>query len=147
MAAENEIEIAAPPDRVWAVLADPENFDDWVVGAQNVRDADANWPAVGSKLHHSSGVGPLTIDDETQVEISNSPTQLVLLAKVGAAGKFRITLDLRATAAGTTLWMHEEAVAGLADHVPGTDSAVHVRNDISLERLKGLAEGTRAAGR
>ena len=58
-----------------------------------------------------------------------------------------MTLELRATAAGTTLWMHEEAVEGIADHVPGTDSAIHVRNEISLERLKGLAEGTRAAGR
>jgi carbon monoxide dehydrogenase subunit G len=145
--AENEIEIKAPPERVWAVLADPQCFDDWVVGAQDVRDADASWPAVGSKLHHSTGVGPLTVDDETFVEVSEPPTRLVLLAQVGAAGAFRIKLELRATAAGTTLWMHEEAVEGIADRVPGTDSAIHVRNDISLERLKGLAEGTRAAGR
>jgi hypothetical protein len=132
---------------VWEVLADPHCFDDWVVGAQNVRDADASWPAVGSKLHHSTGVGPLTIDDETSVEVSERPTRLVLLAQVGAAGAFRVTLELRAAAGGTTLWMHEEAVDGIADHVPGTDSAIHVRNEISLERLKGLAEGTRAAGR
>jgi carbon monoxide dehydrogenase subunit G len=145
--AENEIEIQAPPERVWEVLADPQCFDDWVVGAQNVRDADASWPAVGSKLHHSTGVGPLTIDDETSVEVSERPTRLVLLAQVGAAGAFRVTLELRAAAGGTTLWMHEEAVDGIADHVPGTDSAIHVRNEFSLERLKGLAEGTRAAGR
>lgn len=145
--AENQIEIAAPPERVWAVLADPQCFDDWVVGAQDVRDADASWPAVGSKLHHSTGVGPLTVDDETAVEVAEPPTRLVLLARAGAAGSFRVTLELRATAAGTTLWMHEEAVEGIADHVPGTDSAIHVRNDVSLERLKGLAEGTRVAGR
>jgi carbon monoxide dehydrogenase subunit G len=145
--AENEIEIQAPPERVWEVLADPHCFDDWVVGAQNVRDADASWPAVGSKLHHSTGVGPLTVDDETSVEVSERPTRLVLLAQVGAAGAFRVTLELRPAAAGTTLWMHEEAVDGIADHVPGTDSAIHVRNEISLERLKALAEGTRAAGR
>ena len=40
MAAENEIEIDAPPERVWEVLANPESFDDWVVGAKDVRDAD-----------------------------------------------------------------------------------------------------------
>lgn len=147
MAAENEIEIDAPPERVWEVLANPECFDDWVVGAKDVRDADDTWPAVGSKLHHSSGVGPLTIDDETRVEASEPPQRLVLLAKLGAAGAFRVTLELRPTAGGTRLWMSEEPVAGLADHVPGTDSAIHVRNDISLDRLKGLAEGTRAAGR
>ena len=71
----------------------------------------------------------------------------MLLAQVGVAGAFRVTLELRPTNAGTNLRMHEEAVEGIADHVPGTDSAIHVRNDISLERLKGLAEGTRAAGR
>ena len=147
MAAENEIEIDTPPERVWEVLANPESFDDWVVGAKDVRDADDTWPAVGSKLHHSSGVGPLTIDDETRVEASEPPHRLVLHAQRGAAGSFRVTLELRATPAGTKLWMSEEPVAGLADHVPGTESAVHLRNDISLERLKGLAEGTRVAGR
>ncbi len=147
MAAENDIEIEAPPARVWEVLADAECFDDWVVGAKDVRDADDNWPAVGAKLHHSTGVGPLTIDDDTEVEVSEPPRRLVLLAKVGAAGAFRVTLELRETPTGTTLFMHEEPVAGLADHVPGTDSAIHARNDISLERLKELAEGTRAAGR
>ena len=86
MAAENEIEIDAPPERVWEVLADPECFDDWVVGAKDVRDADDEWPAVGSKLHHSSGVGPLTIDDETTVEASEPPHRLVLLAQARRRG-------------------------------------------------------------
>jgi uncharacterized protein YndB with AHSA1/START domain len=145
--AENEIEIDAPPERVWEVLANPECFDDWVVGAKDVRDADDTWPAVGSKLHHSSGVGPLTIDDETRVEASDPPHRLVLLAELGVVGEFRVTLELRPTPTGTKLWLHEEPVAGLADHVPGTDSAIHARNSISLERLKALAEGTRAAAR
>jgi carbon monoxide dehydrogenase subunit G len=145
--AENEIEIQAPPDRVWAVLADPERYGDWVVGAQNVRDADANWPAVGSKLHHSTGVGPLRVDDETSVEASERPKRLVLLAKVGVVGAFRVALDLRATPAGTTVRMNEEPVAGLADHVPGTDSAIRTRNEFSLARLKALSEGTSTARR
>jgi uncharacterized protein YndB with AHSA1/START domain len=140
VAAENEIEIDAPPERVWEVLASPECFADWVVGAKDVRDADDTWPAVGSKLHHSTGVGPLTIDDETRVEAAEPATRLVLLADVGAAGSFRVTLELRPTPTGTKLWMHEEPVAGLAGHVPGTDSAIHARNTISLERLKELAE-------
>lgn len=145
--AENEIEIQAPPERVWAVLADPHTFDDWVAGAQNVRDADESWPAVGSKLHHRTGVGPLAVDDETTVEVCEAQTRLVLLAQVGVTGAFRITLEVRPAGTGTTLSMQEEAVEGIAAHVPGTDSALRVRNDISLERLKALAEGTRAAGR
>jgi carbon monoxide dehydrogenase subunit G len=145
--AENEIEIQAPPDRVWAVLGDPHCYDEWVVGAQDVRAADESWPAVGSKLHHSTGIGPLTVDDETSVEAAEPPTRLVLLAKVGTAGAFRVTLELRATPAGTTVLMHEEAVAGLAGHTPGADTAIHTRNEFSLSRLKALAERTPSAPR
>jgi uncharacterized protein YndB with AHSA1/START domain len=138
--AENEIEIAASPERVWAVLADAQRYADWVVGAQDVQDADASWPAPGSRLRHRTGVGPLAIEDETRVEEAEPPTRLVLHAKVGPAGAFRVTLVLRADAAGTTIFMDEEPVDGIATVTPGVDPAVHARNTISLERLKELAE-------
>src|SRR4051794_11384984 len=108
--AENQIEIAAPPEQGWAVLADASSYAAWVVGAQNVRASDTAWAEVGSKLHHSRGVGPLAVDDETSVEVAEPPNRLVLLAKVGAAGEFRVDLELRGTRAGTTLLMREEAV-------------------------------------
>lgn len=145
--AENQIEVQAPPEQVWAVLAEPQTYDEWVVGAQAVRDADSTWPQAGSKLHHRTGVGPLTIDDETMVELADAPTKLVLLAKVRPAGDFRVTLELRATPAGTTVVMHEEPVGGVATVVPGTDAAIAARNSFSLRRLKALAEGTSADDR
>lgn len=142
--AENEIMIDASPDEVWAVLADPQTFDDWVLGAQNVRDADDSWPAVGSRLLHSTGVGPLTVDDETLVEEAVPPTRLVLLAKVGPVGAFRVTLELRGADGRTKLFMQEDPVGGIAAHTPGTDSAIAARNAISLGKLKELAEGPAA---
>jgi uncharacterized protein YndB with AHSA1/START domain len=141
---ENEIVIDAMPEAVWAVLADPHTFDAWVLGAQNVRDADDSWPAVGSKLHHSTGVGPLTVDDETQVEESVPPTRLVLVARVRPLGEFRITLALQGANGRTTLSMHEEPVGGVAAHTPGADPALAARNAISLGKLKELAEGAAA---
>ena len=36
-------------------------------GASRMREVDDAWPAVGSKLHHSVGVWPLLIDDNTEV--------------------------------------------------------------------------------
>ena len=51
--------VAATPDEVWSVLADPWSYATWVVGTVKIRDADSTWPAVGSKLHHSFGVWPL----------------------------------------------------------------------------------------
>lgn len=79
----SEIEIAAPPESVWAVLADAQRYWDWVVGAKEVRDADESWPSPGAKLHHSSGVGPLTVEDETRVLESEQPRRLVLHACCG----------------------------------------------------------------
>ena len=54
--AENEIEIEAPPERVWAVLADPQCFDDWVVGAQNV----ATRTRAGRRSARSSITAPVS---------------------------------------------------------------------------------------
>ncbi len=138
--ADNEIRIDAPPEAVWAVLADPYAFADWVVGAQDVPGADDSWPAVGARLHHRTGVGPLTVDDVTLVEESVPPTRLVLLAKVGPVGQFRVTLELRAADGHTMLFMQEEPVGGAAAHAPGTDAAIDARNTVSLDRLKQLSE-------
>jgi carbon monoxide dehydrogenase subunit G len=148
--ADNEIEVDASPEAVWAVLADSESFDDWVIGAQAVRAADESWPAVGAKLHHRTGVGPLTVDDETEVEESHPPARLVLLAAVGVLGTFRITLEVRGeSGTRTTVFMREDPVGGAAAHVPGADSVIEARNALSLRRLKELAEavaGVTSAG-
>lgn len=55
------------PEQVWAVLADGWAFPSWVVGASRMRAVEPDWPAVGSKLHHSIGTWPAVLDDETQV--------------------------------------------------------------------------------
>ena len=47
----------APPDQVWAVLADGWLYPLWVVGASRMRDVDDHWPAPGARLHHSVGAG------------------------------------------------------------------------------------------
>ena len=68
------------------VLAEPNVYDDWVLGAKEVRDADAAWPAVGAKLHHKTGVGPLTVDDETVVEESAPPGASCCSRRSGRSG-------------------------------------------------------------
>ena len=146
--AENEIDIDAAPERVWEVLAQPALYDEWVLGAQEVRGADESWPAPGSKLHHRTGVGPLAVDDETTVLEADPPRRLVLEAKVRPFGTFPVALELEpGPAGGTRVRMHETASDGPLEHVPGTDTAIAARNTLSLRRLKQLAEGTTAARR
>ena len=52
-----------PPEAVWDVLAEPGSYGYWVVGSKAIRDADPDWPAPGSKFHHTIGFGPFTVAD------------------------------------------------------------------------------------
>jgi uncharacterized protein YndB with AHSA1/START domain len=140
--AENEIVVDAPRERVWAVLGDADTYAEWVVGAARVRDADTAWPDVGSRLHHSIGLGPLTIDDSTEVVAADPPARLELLAHLGPLGSFRVELRLEQVGEGLThVTMVEHPVEGVSQAAgPVGDAFGRVRNNLSLARLKALAE-------
>ena len=59
--------IKTTPERVWAVLADGWLYPLWVVGATRMREVDDDWPATGSRIHHSVGVWPMVLNDDTEV--------------------------------------------------------------------------------
>jgi uncharacterized protein YndB with AHSA1/START domain len=140
---KNEITIAAPLEKVFAVLSDAESYGDWVVGAQDIRDADVEWPAAGTELHHAQGLGPFVLEDTTRVLEADPPHRLVLLARLQAFGAMRITLRLEPDGAEGTRLTIEEApddgvVAALRN--PLSDWLLAGRNVFSLRRLKELAE-------
>ncbi|HEV2591294.1 MAG TPA: SRPBCC domain-containing protein [Gaiellaceae bacterium] len=142
----NEIEINVPPDQVFAVLADPDLYAEWVVGTDRIRDSDTHWPAPGARIHHSVGVGPLTIDDSTEVIGADPPGRLELLAHLGPLGSFHVELLLVAKSGGTHVTMTEGPVEGISRLAgPVGDAFGSARNKLSLGRLKELAERTRAA--
>src|SRR5204863_9851650 len=71
--------VPAAPNAVFAVLADPETYPDWLSGAQRIRRVDGQFPAPGSEFHHE--VGPsdeVTIADHTKVVAVDPPNQLAL---------------------------------------------------------------------
>jgi uncharacterized protein YndB with AHSA1/START domain len=139
--AENEIVIEAPRERVFGILADPDRYAEWVVGTARVRDADSSWPAPASQLHHSVGAEPLTVDDRTEVLECEAPERLVLLAHIGPAGSFRVELVLRDEGTATHVTMREDAVEGVSRLAgPATGALLTLRNALSLDRLKKLAE-------
>jgi len=143
----NEIEIAAPPEAVFDVLADPALYGYWVVGAKKIRGADDGFPAPGTRLHHTVGVGPLTLSDHSTVVESERPRRLVLDAHLGAIGSALVTLDLLDADGGTRVVMTERASRGIPARVghKAGNLLLRGRNALSLERLKELAEG-RARG-
>jgi hypothetical protein len=148
MATNNRF-IDAPTSSVWDVLADGWLYPVWVVGATRVRDVDDTWPAVGSKIHHSVGVWPMTIDDNTEVVESRPGALLKLRARVWPFGEASVTIRLTASGAGTEVVIEEDAVAGPGRFVPEPLRAVplKVRNVETLKRLAFVAEGRRQPDR
>src|SRR4051794_41928963 len=82
--------MAAPPDQVFQALSDPWLLPVWVVGATHIRDADANWPAPGSKVHHQVGAWPIALSDVTAVVECVEPERLVLQGRGHPLGEGHI---------------------------------------------------------
>jgi len=131
------------PEAVWAVLADPTSYAYWVVGSKRIRDFDAGWPSVGSKFHHTIGVGPLTVDDHTEAVEADPPAYLELRAKARPVGIARVAFRMTAhpTGEGTTVVMTENPDGAFA--VLSLNPLTHVftiaRNAETLMRLEELA--------
>lgn len=139
------IDVDAPIDDVFAVLADPYSYADWVVGSDKVKTADANWPAPGSEFKHVVGVWPLKSHDHTFVEEVDSPNHLTLRVKARPFITGHVWLDLTARGAGTHVEMFEGAADPLSKLLINrlTQPLVKARNAVALKRLRDMAEGTR----
>ena len=142
--ARTERLMAASPERVFGVLADPRSYGHWVVGSETIRDADDTWPAVGSRLHHRVGWGPIKVHDHTEVLASDAPHRLDLKAKARPLGTATVSLRLERRGGGTLVTMIEDAGDRLTRLVfnPLTHLLVRGRNAKSLRRLEELAAGT-----
>src|SRR3954462_794958 len=79
--------VEATPEQIWGVLEDGWSYPSWVVGASRMRAVSDDWPATGAKLHHSAGIWPLVVNDETLVLESDRPRLLRLQAKGRPAGE------------------------------------------------------------
>lgn len=133
----NECIMEATPDEVFAVLSDPHSYDQWVVGAKEVRHADDAWPEPGSRLHHSVGVGPVVLKDSTEVLVRDAPRNLLLRARGGPLGTAHVHFELVAERRGTRVRMREWVVKPcfIAALNPVLDPLLRVRNAETLRRL------------
>jgi uncharacterized protein YndB with AHSA1/START domain len=140
--------IHATPQQVWDVLADGWLYPLWVVGATRMREVDDDWPAVGSRLHHSVGTWPLVLDDSTEVVESVPGRLLVLHAKAWPTGSAGVTIRLDPVGDETRVTMEEDAKQGPARLIPKPIRrwSLTWRNTESLRRLAYVAE-RRSAGR
>ncbi|GAC1316611.1 MAG: SRPBCC family protein [Acidimicrobiales bacterium] len=143
--ARNASMIPVPPEQVFAVLADPFRYHEWVVGAKEVRGVDGDWPEPGSVFHHSLGMGPLTLQDNTECLEVDAPRRIVLEARARPLGRARIEIRLVAVPEGTRVTMDEVVVSPPLMKLAGPlmDPLMHLRNVEALRRL-GAAAGAPA---
>ena len=145
---ENQRTIHASPDAVWQVLSDGWLYPVWVVGATRMRDVDAAWPAPGSRIHHSAGVWPLIVNDETTVEAAEPLRRMQLRAKGWPLGEADVVIELDPVGDATVVRIREDAATGPGKLVPAVVRAPMIkwRNAETLRRLAFICEG-RVEGR
>lgn len=140
--AVDEITVAASPERVFAVLSDRNQYQNWVVGTETTTEGEGDWPAVGSTLRYTVA-GPLKLSNRTVVRAVDAPHRLELRAKAGPMPDADITLDLIPDGGGTRVRMHERPANGVVNVLAGPVGhfALSRRNQEALDRLRKLAEG------
>jgi uncharacterized protein YndB with AHSA1/START domain len=130
-----------PPAAVWDALSDAGGFGYWVVGSKVIRDADATWPAPGSKIHHTVGLGPLEISDHTESIEADEPHRLQLRAKGRPLGTAKVTLEMTPKDGGTVVTITENPDGAFRPLglIPPLQLFSALRNAESLMRLEELA--------
>ena len=132
-----------PPEAVFAVLADPWRYADWVVGAKRIRHVDESWPEPGSRFHHKVGVGPVEIRDSSVCEAVDIDRAISLRVKAWPAGAARVRIALTpADDGGTEIIFEEVPLEGFVRRFdnPLQRAALTLRNIESLRRLARIAE-------
>lgn len=140
--ASTDIVINAPAADVYESLMDAWTYEVWVTGTKQVRDVEPEWPAAGSKFHHSVGVGPLMTRDETRMLAREQNRFVELQVQTWPMGEGTVRLELEDLGTRTHVVMHEEFTSGpgsWADN-PLQQAMMKLRNDWSLDRLKKIVE-------
>ncbi|MFJ7271690.1 SRPBCC family protein [Streptomyces sp. NPDC099050] len=148
MAVRNQL-VHRPPTAVWAVLADPTLYGEWVVGPSESTPLDQTWPQVGSRLRYTVRLGPWSTEGVTTVRHQEPGRELELEASFKALGTARIFLQLRPWGEETLVVCDEHPLRGLGGtlHNPAVEALLQLRHRGMLARLATTVEHERAGAR
>ena len=145
MDVHRSIDIAAPPERVWPFLVEPDKVMRWFVGLKEFRYLDESRRGAGTHVHmEEKAVGPLLKEDFEVTEwLENQRLRFHMTSGSGVKADDQLwALDLMADGCRFTFDEHVELPYGPFGKVLG---AVGQRSLVShveemLTRLKGVAE-------
>lgn len=99
-------EIAAPPERVWAELADLASHHLWMADAGEIAFAGSQRSGVGTRMRVPTRVGPFRTTDLMTVTQWDEGTTMTVTHEGAVSGTGRF--DLQPVAGGTRLLWSEE---------------------------------------
>ena len=146
--AHNCIAVPAPPAVVFEYLLDPSTYPRWLIGAERIRDLDDDWPLPGSRFHHRVGVGPLKVNDYSEILALDAPRCLQLSVRATPLIRAVVTFSLRGDDEETILCLQEEPEARLVGNLvrPVLDPVTHLRNHRSLRQFARIVAEDLAGG-
>ncbi|MFF5899037.1 SRPBCC family protein [Streptomyces argenteolus] len=136
-----------PPSALWAVLEQPHQYAQWVVGTSDSRPLEGLWPEVGSSIAYTVRLGPLELEGRTTVRRLERPQALELEAYSGSLGTARIAFDIRPWGEKTLVLLNEHPLQGLGGtlHNVALDALLQIRHRAMLGRLAAVVDA-QAAG-
>jgi uncharacterized protein YndB with AHSA1/START domain len=127
---------AVDPAAVFAVIADPETYPHWLVGAQRIRHVDDSFPAPGSGFDHSVGASSAaSVDDSSEVLEVERAHRLKLRVHVGPMDG-TVELVVEPTADGSVVIFREAPEGWARVALPGLRPFLGGRNAESLRRME-----------
>jgi hypothetical protein len=147
--------VGASPEEVFGVLEDGWSYGSWVVGTSRIRAVPQTWPEPGTRLHHSVGIWPLLLSDETESVAYEPLHRLTLRARGRPLAEAVVDIVVTSEGSGSRVVIGEDAAtSGARWLVPGPvrRALIRWRNTETLRRLAMLAEravspdGRRALG-
>ena len=140
--------LPAPPDEAFRLLEDPASFEDLVAGARRIRRFDPRWPEPGTLIHHTVGIPPVLVRDQTGVVEIERPRRLLLDAHLWPFGTLTVEFVLEPHPEGTRLAVRETPQRGPLSW-PGvnrvTEVGVMLRNKEICRRYRRLVEARQRA--
>jgi uncharacterized protein YndB with AHSA1/START domain len=140
-----DIDIAAPPERVYDVLADPDCLGDWVTIQEELEEAPEGDLEPGSRLRQRMKVAGQRFRLSWTVVEAERPSRIVWEGHGPMGTKAKATYELSGNGDGTrfSYCNQYELPGGIAGRIAGraVSAAAGREADRTLARLKKLVEG------
>jgi hypothetical protein len=141
MATEN-LHLQRPAEQVREVLPVGSSYAEWVDGNQQIRSVDDGWPRLGSAIHYTVGIGPLTLKGKTTVRHVEPCRALGLEADARPFGTARVMIELFEWGTDTVVVIDEHPLRGPGYHLHNTfsDALLMLRARPMVHNLARLVE-------